>query len=124
MKFFTLVTGSKHVEVFNEVKCGAHLTIVRVGNPYGGIRYEPAYIKVKRCIGKAPARTKCAPRKNYYRYRNVKVQKYIGDTGKEECVVPIREDDRCKLTCIKSQSSCNSSEIFDTNLCTCKSKSG
>ncbi|KXJ26200.1 uncharacterized protein LOC110242080 [Exaiptasia diaphana] len=111
-------------EELPEVKCSAHETVVSVGNPYGAISYEPSYVKVKRCIGKALPRTRCAPVKHRYRYRNVKVQKFIGDKQVATCVVPIREDLRCQFTCIKSQRDCKSGEIFDSSRCACKSKSG
>lgn len=108
-------------EELPEVKCQAHPTVVPVGNPYGAISYEPSYVKVKRCIGKALPRTKCAPVKHRYHYRNVKVQKFIGDKHVATCVVPIREDLRCQFSCIKSQRDCKSGEIFDSSRCACKS---
>lgn len=85
-------------EELPEVKCSPHWTVVQVGPRYGAaVTFEPSYVKVKRCIGKALPRTKCVPVKNKYRYRNVKVQKYLGDILVDTCAVPIREDFKCRL---------------------------
>lgn len=86
-------------EELPEVKCSPHLTVVQVGRSYDAVSFEPAYVKVERCIGKALPRTKCVPAKSHYRY--VKVQKFIGDKQDDTCVVPIREDLKCQLVYIK-----------------------